>query len=47
MRTERHFRTRATVVRAGDTTTLVSVEGWFGGLILAPVQTGVIEATVV
>lgn len=38
-----HVQTRATVVRAGETTTLVSIEGWCGGQILAPVATWIIE----
>lgn len=38
-----HVHTRAAVIRAGDTTTLLSVEGWFGGQILAPADTGIIE----
>lgn len=41
---KRHVRTRATVIRAGDTTTLVSIENWYGGQILAPVDTHVIGA---
>lgn len=44
MNTTRHFRTRATVIRAGNTTTLVSLAGWYSGQILAPVDTWVIEA---
>ena len=34
-----HIQTRATVIRAGDTTTLVSLDDWYGGKILAPVNT--------
>lgn len=39
-----HTSTLATVVRAGDTTTLVSLSDWYRGLILAPVETWVITA---
>jgi hypothetical protein len=39
-------RTCATVVRAGETTTLVSLADWYGGQILAPVDTGIIETAV-
>jgi hypothetical protein len=41
---KRHVQTRATVVRAGDTTTLVALDNWYGGQILAPVDTSIIEA---
>ncbi len=41
-----HVRTRATVVRAGENTTLVSLADWYGGQILAPVETRIIEAAV-
>ncbi|MCM2393905.1 hypothetical protein [Streptomyces albipurpureus] len=37
-----HVRTRATVVRAGDRTTLVSLAAWYGGQVLVPVETWVI-----
>ncbi|MDT0470243.1 hypothetical protein, partial [Streptomyces gibsoniae] len=39
-----HVQTRATVVRAGETVTLVSIEDWYGGQILAPVDTAIIVA---
>ncbi len=32
------------MVRAGDTVTLVSVEGWYRSQILAPVDTAITEA---
>ncbi len=38
-----HVQTRATVVRAGGTTTLLSIENWYGGQILTPVDTSIIE----
>lgn len=41
-----HVRTRATVIRAGDATTLVSLDDWYSGQILAPVDTLIIEAAV-
>ncbi len=44
MSLKRHVRTRATVIRAGDTTTFVSLEDWYSGQILAPVDTQIIEA---
>lgn len=44
MSLKRHVQTRATVIRAGDTTTFVSLEDWYGGQILAPVDTQIIEA---
>jgi hypothetical protein len=37
-----HSRTRATVVRAGYRTTLVSLSDWYGGQILAPVDTWIL-----
>lgn len=40
----RHVPTRATVIRAGSDTTLVSLEGWYSGQILASADTRVIEA---
>ena len=43
MSLKRHIQTRATIIRAGDTTTLVSIEDWYGGQILAPVDTAVLE----
>ncbi|MBT2511320.1 hypothetical protein J7I98_36995 [Streptomyces sp. ISL-98] len=46
MSLKRHVRTRVTVVRAGDTTTLVSLEGWYGGVLLAPVDTRIVVAAV-
>ncbi|MGW5465108.1 hypothetical protein [Streptomyces sp. NPDC003996] len=39
-----HVQTRATVVRAGETVTLVSIEDWYRGQILAPVDTAIVEA---
>ncbi|UQA95688.1 hypothetical protein [Streptomyces halobius] len=39
---KRHVPTRATVVRAGRSTTLVSLESWFGGQILAQARTAAI-----
>ncbi|MGP4091018.1 hypothetical protein [Streptomyces sp. KR55] len=47
MSLKRHVQTRATVIWAGDTTTLVSLEDWYGGNILAPVDTRIIEAVTV
>lgn len=44
MSLKRHVQTRATVIGAGDTTTLVSLEDWYGGQILAPVDTWIIQA---
>lgn len=46
MRLKRHVQTRATVVRAGDTTTLVALDDWYGGQILAPADTSIVEAAV-
>lgn len=43
MSIKRHIQTWATVIRAGDTTTLVSLVDWYGGHILAPVDTRIIE----
>lgn len=39
-----HTTTRATVVRAGDTTTLVALPAWFRGQVLVPVATWIITA---
>lgn len=42
----RPFRTRARIVRAGHYTTLVALPDWYGGQILAPVDTlTLLEAT--
>lgn len=38
-----HTMTRATVVRAGYYTTLVSLADWYGGQILAAVDTSVVQ----
>ncbi|MDQ0847747.1 hypothetical protein [Streptomyces sp. V1I6] len=38
-----HTRTRATVIRAGYYTTLVSLADWYGGQILAAVDTSVVQ----
>lgn len=46
MQVLQHTDTLATVVRAGDTTTLLSLADWYSGLILAPAKTWIItEAT--
>lgn len=42
----RHRKTRATVVRAGRTTTMVSLADWFGGQLLAPADTSTIQALI-
>lgn len=44
MQVLQHTDTIATVVRAGDTTTFLSLAGWYGGLILAPAETWIITA---
>ncbi|MGX1886978.1 hypothetical protein [Streptomyces sp. NPDC055287] len=44
MQALQHTNTLATVVRAGDTTTLLSLADRYGGLILAPAATRVITA---
>lgn len=42
----RPFRTRAHIIRAGHYTTLVALPDWYGGQILAPVETfTLLEAT--
>ncbi|MFI5689675.1 hypothetical protein [Streptomyces sp. NPDC051636] len=42
----RHVPTRATVVRAGKFTTLVSLDHWYDGQILAKADTGTIVEAV-
>lgn len=44
MSIKRHIRTRATVIRAGRNETMVALDDWYGGQILAPVDTQIIEA---
>lgn len=39
-----HSRTRAIVIRAGNHTTLLSLPAWFGGQLLAQVDTHTIHA---
>jgi hypothetical protein len=43
MNRRRHTVTRATVIRAGYYTTLVSLHDWYDGQILAPVHTWILE----
>ncbi|GGU62313.1 hypothetical protein [Streptomyces lavendofoliae] len=40
----RRFETRAIVIRAGHITTLLSIPDWYGGQILATVDTWIIES---
>ncbi len=35
-------RTLACVVRAGETTTLIAIPAWYGGVVLVPVRTAVL-----
>jgi hypothetical protein len=43
MRSKPHAWTLATVIRAGDDTTLVTLDGWYRGQILAPVATQLLQ----